>query len=176
MQAARKLVSEEEFLQLPESNERIELIDGEVFVSPSSSFEHQTILLRIVEALRAWAKAHKPDATVAISPLDVRFRSGRILQPDAMVFFEALPRKVAMPIDRIPELTVEVLSSSNRRHDQVVKRAIYRESGVREYWLVDPDELTLEVDSFDDAPMVFYGRFVSRALAGFELELSELFR
>src|SRR5690242_7636683 len=49
-------VTEAEFLGLPESVERIELIDGEVIVSPSPQFWHQEVLGRLVFALRQWAE------------------------------------------------------------------------------------------------------------------------
>lgn len=137
MSTVRPLVSEEEFLSLPESNQRIELIDGEVIVSPSSTFKHQEILLRIVTSLRNWAVEHSSPVTVAVSALDVRFGRDRILQPDAMVFLEALPLDIAMPIARIPEICIEVVSS-DRIYDRVIKRYLYAEAGVQEYWVVDP--------------------------------------
>jgi Uma2 family endonuclease len=56
MNAARPaMVSEQEFLSLPETMERIELLDGEVIVSPSPTPWHQELLRRLVVALSAWA-------------------------------------------------------------------------------------------------------------------------
>src|SRR5687767_8964228 len=100
--AARGRVSEAEFLRLPESSRPTELVDGEVIVAPSPTYWHQEVLLRLVAALRAWAAAQVFPVTVMQAPLDVRFGPGRILQPDAMVFLEKLPRDIATPIDRIP--------------------------------------------------------------------------
>src|SRR5437870_7074658 len=71
-EVARGLVSEEEFLALPESVNKIELIDGEVIVSPSPSFWHQEVLRRIVLALGKWAEGYPGPVTVAQAPLDVR--------------------------------------------------------------------------------------------------------
>src|SRR5438093_12956488 len=76
--APRALVSEAEFLRLPESTAKIELLDGEVVVSPSPSYGHQEIVGRIVVALRAWAGRRKRPITVGQAPLDVRFAPGRI--------------------------------------------------------------------------------------------------
>jgi Uma2 family endonuclease len=134
--AAKSQVSEAEFLSLPESLERIELIDGEVIVSPSPIFWHQEVLRRLLLVLGRWAE-DRDDVTVAQAPLDVRFAPNRILQPDAMVFLSRLPRTQAGPIDRIPEICVEVLSA-NRVYDRVTKRLIYAAAGVAEYWIVDP--------------------------------------
>jgi Uma2 family endonuclease len=76
----RKLVSEEEFLSLPESMDKVELLDGEVIVPPAPSFRHQEILGRLCAALRVWAQTYAAPITVGQSPLDVRFAANRILQ------------------------------------------------------------------------------------------------
>jgi Uma2 family endonuclease len=47
---------------------------------------------------------------------------------------------------------VEVLSPSNRDHDLLTKKALYDRAGVKEYWIVDPDDRSLEVLTFDDGP------------------------
>jgi len=96
---ARRLVSERDFLRLPESTNKIELVDGEVVVAPSPSYWHQEVLARIVEALRAWARRQQRAVTVGQAPLDVRFGKNRVLQPDAFVLFAAIPRRHEGPID-----------------------------------------------------------------------------
>jgi Uma2 family endonuclease len=135
--AVRPLVTEEEFLALPESTDKIELVDGEVIVSPSPSYWHQEILGRLVSALRSWAARQRRLVTVGQAPLDVRFGRNRILQPDAFVLFAQIARGHEGPVDRVPELCVEVLSS-NRVHDRVTKRLLYAAAGVKECWTVDP--------------------------------------
>jgi Uma2 family endonuclease len=103
---ARGLVSEAEFLRLPESSRPTELVDGEVITAPSPTYWHQEVLLRLVAALRTWAAGQAQPFTVVHAPLDVRFGPGRILQPDAMVFAEKLPRDVATPLDRVTIATL----------------------------------------------------------------------
>ena len=134
---ARARVSEREFLALPESIRPMELVDGEVVMAPSPSFWHQEVLTRLVTQLRAWAATQSPAPTVVQAPLDVRFAPARILQPDAMVFLDPLLRELKGPVDRIPNLCIEVLST-NRSYDRVTKRFLYGEAGVQEYWIVDP--------------------------------------
>ena len=134
---ASALVSEDEFLALPESNQPQELVDGEVIVAPSPSFLHQRLSKRLLVALETWAATREGDVTIAQAPLDVRFGPGRILQPDLMIFRGSIPDDVETPIDRIPALCIEVLSN-NRAYDRVTKRYIYAEAGVAEYWVVDP--------------------------------------
>ena len=134
--ALRRVTSEKEFLRLPESTSKIELVDGEVVVSPSPTYWHQEIVGRLVVMLRAWAAKQKRPVVVGHAPLDVRFGRGRILQPDVFVLFGRVPRSLRGPIEKIPALCVEVLSE-DRAHDRVAKRRLYAAAGVREYWIVD---------------------------------------
>jgi len=99
---AHALVSEKEFLSLPETTRPAELVDGELIMSPSPSFWHQELLARVVGPLRAWAASAPGPVTVVQAPMDVRFGSDRILQPDAMVFLVALGRDETSPLDRCP--------------------------------------------------------------------------
>lgn len=133
----RAVMTEAEFLRLPESMTKVELLDGEVVVTPSPTFRHQAILTRIVFALQVWAETQTRAVTVCQSPLDVRFGPGRILQPDAFVLFGRVSLAHRGPIDRIPQLCVEVLSD-DRVHDRVTKRLLYAAAGVKELWIVDP--------------------------------------
>jgi Uma2 family endonuclease len=135
---AYALVSEAEFLALPESVTKVELLDGEVIVSPSPTFWHQEVLGRAYAALRTWARDRH--ATVAVCPLDIRFAPNRILQPDIAIFLEKVRAAEPMPINRVPEICVEVVSR-DRLYDRVTKRFVYAAAGVRELWLVQPANL-----------------------------------
>jgi Uma2 family endonuclease len=175
LSAQRKLVSEAEFLELPESLEKVELIDGEVIVSPSPTYWHQEVLSRLVFALRTWAGTRPSPITVGQAPLDVRFGPGRILQPDAMVLLARVDPAHDGPLTRVPELCVEALSS-NRVHDRVIKRLLYAAAGVQEYWVVEPAGLIerwtgpglARADELRD-------QLTSPLLPGFELDLPRLF-
>jgi Uma2 family endonuclease len=92
---------------------------------------------RLLLALRRWAERRKRRVTVGHAPLDVRFARNRILQPDLFVLFARVDPAHEGPIDRVPELCIEILSS-NRLHDRVTKRLLYGATGVEEYWVVDP--------------------------------------
>lgn len=171
----RPVISEEDFLRLPESTAKIELVDGEVIVAPSPSYWHQEVLGRIVVALRAWAAKRKGPVTIGQAPLDVRFAAGRILQPDAFVLFGRIPRNHEGPIDRIPELCIEVLSS-DRLHDRVTKRLLYAAAGVAEYWVVEPAGV---VERWTGEGLAqaeeLRQRLTTPLLPGFRLDLPRLF-
>ena len=171
----RPLISEGDFLRLPESTAKIELVDGEVIVAPSPSYWHQEGLGRLIVALRSWAARRKGAVTIGQAPLDVRFAPGRILQPDAFVLFGRIPRNHQGPIGCIPELCVEVLSGE-RLHDRVTKRLIYAAAGVAEYWVVEPAGV---VERWSGPGLAraeeLRQRLTTPLLPGFTLDLRRLF-
>jgi Uma2 family endonuclease len=130
-------VSEEAFLALPETTDKVELVDGEVIVPPSPSFYHQEVVGRLGAELRQWAKEQAQPITIGQAPLDVRFAPGRILQPDLFVLFARVPFDHAGPLDVIPELCIEVISG-RPSYDRFTKRVIYAEAGVQELWTIEP--------------------------------------
>lgn len=172
---ARKLTTEVEFLALPESVDKTELLDGEVVVSPSPSYWHQEVLQRFVFALRQWANAGGHEVTIGQAPLDVRFGPDRVLQPDAFVLRGRVSAEHAGPINQVPELCIEVLST-DRAYDRVTKRLLYGQAGVAEYWVVEPSGL-VERWSGDGlaAREEITGVLISSLLPGLSIDLPELF-
>jgi Uma2 family endonuclease len=131
--------------ELPESNERIEILDGTLIVSPSPHiFWHQQTVLSIATLLHTHVR-ERDLGTVFISPADVRFTESDVVQPD--VFFVRKDRLhlVDAYMDGAPDLAVEVLSPSTKKHDGEHKRALFARHGVAEYWLVEPREGWAEV-------------------------------
>lgn len=169
------LVTEAEFLALPASMTQTELLDGEVIVSPSPTFRRQDVLRRLVVALSAWADAADEVHVVGQAPVDIRFGTGRILQPDAFVIRGTVDLDREGPIAQVPLLCIEVLSR-DRVYDRVTKRLVYAAAGVEEYWTVDPagvierwtGEGLARRDVLDDV-------LVSPRLPGFSLEIASLF-
>lgn len=109
------LVSEQEFLSLPETMDRIELLDGEVIVSPSPSVWYRELPTRLVQMLRHWNSQNEPEAFVGQAPFDVRFGDGRILQPDTFLLLSGLSLEHEGPIEKIPDLCIEVLDQQSLR-------------------------------------------------------------
>ena len=110
--------------ELPETNLPTELWDGELVMSPSPSFFHQTIVTRFYKLLDAWVEEHHL-GLVGIAPLDMILNQRRVVQPD--VFFVSNERR-AILTDRlrgVPDLVVEVLSPGSRRRDRLDKRDLY---------------------------------------------------
>ncbi len=167
-------VTEAEFLALPETMDRVELVDGEVVVAPSPTGAHQDLVGAFYAALRAWSLASETEAWVGLSPLDVRLEPGRVLQPDVFVLLGRSRRPEETPIDAEPDLCVEVLLS-NRVYDRVTKRLLYAQAGVAEYWVVEPGG---QVERWFGDELgrseIVEERLTSPLLPGFELDLAKV--
>lgn len=135
---ARAKLTYDDFLLFPEDGRRHELIDGEHYVSASPILRHQQISMRLTEALLLWLRDH-PSGQIFNVPVDLVLSDVDVLVPD--LFYVSLERAGILqdPVRGAPDLVVEILSPSTRRRDEQLKRQIYDRSGVREYWIVDPE-------------------------------------
>lgn len=127
-----------EYLTGEETNRPQELAYGVLREPPAPTFAHQIVVGAIYERLNRHVRKYRL-GRVVLSPMDVVLDCERhlVVQPD--VLYVSTERE-AICRDRIwgaPDLTIEVLSQGNQRHDHVVKGEWYRQYGVREYWLVD---------------------------------------
>ena len=137
---------------LPDDGLQYELADGVLLVTPAPRPKHQRVLGNLYLVLRAHVPA---DQEVFLAPLDFQPTRHRSLQPDVLVV-----RREDVGEENITPpllLAVEVLSPSTRAKDLVLKRALYEDSGVSSYWVVDPDEPSLLVLELQD------GRYVEKA-------------
>lgn len=133
-----------DYCRIPYDGKRHELISGRHYVNPAPSPHHQVVTGRLFyELTRLVEKQAKGRAL--LSPLDVHLGPGSIVQPDIVVL---RPRTESIigpnKLTGVPDLLIEVLSPSNRDYDRRTKRLRYEQAGVREYWLVDPEERAIE--------------------------------
>jgi Uma2 family endonuclease len=140
MVAEPRLMTVTEFMKLPEQTKPTELIDGEVIVTITPTYEHNQIALRLVAELMPVARARKLGAW-SVAPLVLFISTYNVYQPDAMFFTpEHIPDRKKLPLMEIPEIVVEVLSPSSRSRDRVRKRSAYADRGIAEYWIIDPEQ------------------------------------
>jgi Uma2 family endonuclease len=166
---------------LPDDGNRYEVIDGELFVTPAPRALHQRAVLELAIRLRGYADAGRVGETL-ISPADIVFREDRLVQPDVFV---APLRPDGGRIREWSEihgllLAVEVLSPSTARADRQVKRRLYQEEPVGEYWIVDLDARVIERwRRGDQRPEVLSERLIwqpAAAAAPLEVDLPAFFR
>ncbi|TWT43781.1 hypothetical protein RAS1_01800 [Phycisphaerae bacterium RAS1] len=162
-----------EFLALPESHVRYELVDGVAIVSPSPGFWHQKIVFEICRQIDDHLRQHPVGEVV--SDIDVKLRDDLVYRPDVVFLSAAKAARVDERITEPPDLVVEVISADSRSFDTQTKRADYEAAGVAECWLIDPERqsmrfLVLEGGRYREAT-VAGDKYASVALPGFELDL-----
>ncbi len=126
----------EDLRSFPDDDLRREIIDGELFVTPSPIRRHQRAVARLTGALLAYEEHHGGEVYPA--PMDVFFSDTNVVEPDVLFLrHESLPGTDPEKIVAVPDLVVEVSSPSTRRRDLGLKKDLYERFGVAEYWFVD---------------------------------------
>ena len=176
-----KHYTKEDYERLPEGAP-YQLIGGELIMSPSPTFFHQEIIANILEKLRPFVRKNGL-GQLALSPLDVHLTEDDIYQPD-LIFIRKENLPLIGPHDRIhfvPDLVIEILSPSTAYYDYSHKKAVYCERGVKEYWIVDPEDKTIEIMVKDgnfyrtEALLRASAVLESAMFPGFSMKVEEVF-
>lgn len=141
--AQRKINYEEYLAIVDSSDQRYELIDGEIYLLASPSFNHQVVVREITVVFHNYFKGKRCQPLTA--PFDVRLfgfaakfeEDPNVVQPDVMVICDADKINEEDKYMGIPTLVVEVLSPTTKSKDMAAKLNLYMKSGVSEYWIVD---------------------------------------
>lgn len=164
---------------LPDDRNRYEIIDGELFVTPSPSLTHQRAVSRLVLRLAPYLEAEGLGEAI-IAPADVEIATDTMVVPDIFVIPPVsgkLPRYWSEAARLL--LVVEVLSPTTARADRVRKRERYARERIPEYWIVDVDARVVERWRPDDErPEVLNDRIEWRpdaAHAALTIDLVEYF-
>jgi len=171
-----------------EEGEQAEIIDGEVLLFSTPSSRHQEISMELARQFANYLEGKR--CKVYPAPFGVRLfeQDGdspedvdTVVQPDLSVVCDR------GKIDKYgckgaPDLVVEILSPSTQRHDRLVKLNLYQRAGVREYWIVNPEDQTVQVMLLDQSGVLqlheVYGRedvAKVNVLEGCFIELSKVF-
>ena len=135
----------EDVRALPDDRNRYETIAGELFVTPCPSLRHQAVLARLHLTIGPYVEQHQL-GQLLFAPFDVVYGPMTLVEPD-LLFVSSRRRQVLTEREVIgaPDLVVEVLSPSTARTDRGRKRALYQETGVREYWIVYAEQNLVEI-------------------------------
>ena len=138
-----------DYLSLPPDSSGYQIIRGELIVTPSPKRAHQWACGRLLVLIDT--HVHQNDlGEVYVAPFDVILDAQshdpeNIVQPDILfVSKDRLDIVTAANVQGAPDLAVEILSESTARYDRAHKQNIYREFGVKHYWIVDAEARTLE--------------------------------
>ncbi|MCU0446867.1 MAG: Uma2 family endonuclease [Microscillaceae bacterium] len=166
---------------------RIEIIHNKIYVMPKPTLTHQEIALNIATFINVFVKSNKL-GKVYSPPVNVKLNEDNVVEPDVLV---VLMPKIELimndkAIEGAPDLVVEVISKANYKKLRESKKRLYADFGVEEYWEVYPKKKkikieTLQTDENGQKNYVTFseagkdGKIQSQVLAGFELELSNIF-
>ena|SRR2546421_2561365 len=137
----------DDYLALPLSDDgrRYEILDGELYVSPTPLIRHQLVSQNLFRILDRHVLENRLGLLFNV-PVTVVLARTTIPIPD-LVFVRndrssiITEKEIAGP----PDLVVEILSPSSKKQDRVIKARLYARYRVREYWIVDPKSQTLEI-------------------------------
>ena len=147
----------DDYEALPESA-RIEMINGTFYDMAAPTTIHQRISLELAVLFNDHIKKNNGDCMTFIAPTDVRIDCDdkTMLQPDVFVVCNR-DRITKKWIEGAPDLVVEILSPSNVFMDLGIKYAKYSGAGVREYWIINPEDKNLMVHRlFDNSEPKLY--------------------
>lgn len=169
---------------MPDDGNRYEIIDGELFVSCSPSLTHQRVSRNFLVWITNWL-AQNPIGEVFATP-GVMFSEFSGVSPD-IVFITNERRNEIASGERVfgaPDLIIEIVSpgSENHRRDRVAKRQLYGKYGVKEYWVVDPQQRTIEIYYLVGQTLKLRGvlqeqdELTTSLLPGFSCKVEDVFR
>lgn len=153
----------EQFKALPQTNQRMELIHGELIIQSYSEDDmsaapydiHQKTITQLIIVIAQLITGGELRA----APSDVYIDGVNVVQPD--VFWISPDNNSCQLKDNYghgsPDLVVEVLSKSTAQRDKREKYDIYEMNGVREYWIVDIANATLDVYILREGRFLRYG-------------------
>jgi Uma2 family endonuclease len=147
-----KKLTYQDYLDIPEEpGYRFEIIEGMLIKEPSPNVAHQRASRKLQRILEDYFGEVDPEGEIFNAPLDVTPLDYNVVQPD--LFYVSGEQKLMVKdarIDGAPALVVEVISPSSGRKDRLQKMRIYQKAAVQHYWLLDPQEKTLECFAWRD--------------------------
>jgi Uma2 family endonuclease len=175
---AKRWTYEEYYLL--EDDGRYEIIDGKLLMAPAPDVWHQDWIGNLHFFLRQFL-ARKEMGRLFLSPIDVVLDAENTVQPD-LVFVAKANKGIIQKraIFGTPDLVVEFVSASGVRRDPYVKKELYARFGVKEYWIGDPANRSLEILVLKDGDYRLHGaaeekgELTSVVLGGLRFDLGEI--
>jgi Uma2 family endonuclease len=170
----------QDYLMIPD-DQRYELIEGELIMTPSPAPYHQWLLKNIAFDLEKFIR-EKKTGKIFYAPCDVYLDNENVLQPDILYISKKRINIIGKKnIQGAPDLVIEILSESTAYRDMVKKKKLYARFGVKEYWLVDPGEKTVEIYLLENNSFILAKRFGEKDIlesplfSGLKIKLLRIF-
>lgn len=185
MSRLQRKLTYSDFLSFPDDGKLHELVNGVHYVTPSPNLRHQELVGRLFVSIANFLATRRHLGRAFVSPLDVVMSNHDVVAPDLLFIADnQLPIITDANIQGAPALVIEVLSPGTKRRDQGIKRRLFDERGVREYWMVDPKSCRVSVcrragdgafPLVDTPTLAWDGVLTTPLLPGWSLPLRELF-
>ena len=161
------------------SGPRYQLIDGDLIEMSGASYGHQVFLLQMSIQLGIQVES-LGIGEILFAPYDVHVNTFNTYQPDLLFVSDARRTLLErLGITGAPDVVMEILSDSTRRHDLNRKMPVYIAAGVREVWVVDLDARTLSIHAGDASTPAFVftdnDTLTSDAMPGVAIEMAPIF-
>ena len=157
--------TDEDFPAFESSTFPVELVDGCLEFLPMPTYSHQRLVRFLFLQLdRAAQSSRRGEASFA--PFPIRLWDSRCCEPDVLFLgAERVARREDAP--QAAEIVIEVLSQgqTNRERDLVTKRNDYARAQIPEYWIVDPEQLSVKVLVLALDQYLVHGEFMSETIA-----------
>jgi Uma2 family endonuclease len=145
----KKRYTYEDYLKTPD-DVRYELIEGELLMTPSPVTRHQRISRKIEFILEKFVTENNL-GEVFYAPMDVYLDDENVVEPDILfISKERLNIIGEKNIQGAPDVVIEIISESSAYRDMVQKKKLYAKYGVKEYWIVIPEEGSIEIYALAD--------------------------
>lgn len=140
----KKKYTYQDYQRTPD-DKRFELIIGDLIMTPSPVPKHQTISKRIEFMLEEFVVENNL-GEVFYAPCDIHLDDDNVVQPDILFISKERINIIGEKnIQGAPDLAIEILSDTSAYRDMVLKKKLYAKFGVHEYWIVIPEEESIEI-------------------------------
>ncbi len=139
-----KKLTVEDYLLMPSNGKLLQLIEGEFKMAPAPNLYHQEVSRNIEEIFLDYLKRN-PVGKILDAPVDYYIDEFNVVQPD-LIFVKKENYRILSEkgITDAPDLIIEIISRGTEDVDKKLKKDIYARAGVKEYWIVDINQKTIE--------------------------------
>ena len=171
----------QDLLTTPDDGNRYEIFEGELIMTLAPNKAHQYAVGNLYKILRDFVEDRQL-GKVILAPFDVYFDEETTIQPDLIfVFKERLHIISEQKVNGAPDVVIEIISESTESRDRGFKFKLYAKEGVKEYWIVDPTNKTIEVYELKETGLGLVGKFSNKEevrslyFAGLKFTVNQIF-
>ena len=133
----------DDYVLFPNDGNRHEIINGRHYMNGAPNPRHQSVSRHIKFQLFQQIELAGLGEVIN-APIDLQLSETDVVQPDLVVVLRDNRIITTTKIRGVPDLVVEILSTSTRNYDRQLKKQLYEQAGIPEYWIVDPENQTVD--------------------------------